>query len=313
MHMNLLQLQIIVAIVDARLSISAAAGALEMSQPALSKHVIAFEKEIGFPIFDRRGKRIERVTAAGEQVLVIARRVLGELTNIEAVAGEFKNAIGGELTIATTHTQARYVLPSVIEPFMKRFPDCQLALKQGTPQACAALVASGQADIAIATEALAEHPDLVTLGVYDWNRVIVVPDGHALTAIKKPKITDLGRFALITYDGTFTGRSKIDAAFRRAGIAPRVTLTALDSDVIKTYVRLGLGVGVIAQMAFEPDRDQGLTMIDAAHLFEPSTTRIGFRRGSVHRLTVYEFIAHFAPQLTRKQITAALATARPKL
>ncbi len=309
--MNLLQINIIVSIVDARLSISGAAITLDLSQPALSKQVLALEKELGFPIFDRRGKRIERLTPAGEQVLVIARRVLGEMNNISAVASEFSNEIGGALTIATTHTQARYVLPKVIEPFMRRFPNCRLALKQGTPQACAALVASGNADIAIATEALAEHPDLATLGVYDWNRGIVVPDAHPLARIKKPKIADLASYPLITYDGTFTGRSKIDAAFRRSGLAPNVTLTALDSDVIKTYVRLGLGVGIVASMAFEPERDTGLTMIDAAHLFEPSTTRIGLRRGSVQRLTVYEFIGHFAPQITRKQISAALAQPKP--
>jgi LysR family transcriptional regulator, cys regulon transcriptional activator len=309
--MNLTQLRIAVAVVDARLSISAAANALDFSQPALSKQILAFEEELGFPIFDRRGKRLERVTPAGEQVLAIARRVLGEITNIEAVASEFTNQIGGALTIATTHTQARYVLPSVIEPFMKRFPSCKLALKQGTPQACAALVAAGQADIAIATEALAEHPDLATLGVYDWNRVIVVPKAHPLATKKKVSLADIGQQPIITYDGTFTGRSKIDAAFRRQGIAPNVMLTALDSDVIKTYVRLGLGVGIIAQMAFEPERDAGLVALDALHLFDPSTTRIGLRRGSVQRLTVYEFIGHFAPQLSKRQIDAALASARP--
>jgi LysR family transcriptional regulator, cys regulon transcriptional activator len=311
--MNLLQLQIIAAVADAGLSLSAAADALELSQPALSKNIIAFEKELGLHLFDRRGKRMERLTPAGEEVLVIARRVLGELTNIASISSEFKNAIGGALTIATTHTQARYVLPAVIEPFMKRFPDCKLALKQGSPQACAALVASGQADIAIATEALAEHPDLATLPVYDWNRVLVVPTAHPLAMIKKPKLAELARHPLITYDGTFTGRSKIDAAFRQAGLLPNVVLTALDSDIIKTYVRLGLGVGVIAQMAYEPARDADLVSIDASHLFSPSTTRLGLRRGSLQRLTVFEFIGHFAPQLTRKQINAALATPRLKV
>jgi LysR family transcriptional regulator, cys regulon transcriptional activator len=310
--MNLLQLQIIAAVADAGLSLSAAADALELSQPALSKNIIAFEKELGLHLFDRRGKRMERLTPAGEEVLVIARRVLGEITNIASISSEFRNAIGGALTIATTHTQARYVLPAVIEPFMKRFPDCKLALKQGSPQACAALVASRQADIAIATEALADHPDLATLPVYDWNRVLVVPAKHALASIKKPKLAELARHPLITYDGTFTGRSKIDAAFRQAGLLPNVVLTALDSDIIKTYVRLGLGVGIVAQMAYEEKRDADLVAIDASHLFSPSTTRIGLRRGSVQRLTVFEFIGHFAPQLTRKQINAALATTRPK-
>jgi LysR family transcriptional regulator, cys regulon transcriptional activator len=310
--MNLLQLQIVVAITDTGLSISAAADTLELSQPALSKQLMALEKELGLHLFDRRGKRLERITPAGEEVLIIARRVLGELTNIRAISSEFKNAIGGALTIATTHTQARYVLPAVIEPFMKRFPMCKLALKQGTPQACAAFVASGQADIAIATEALADHPDLATLPVYDWNRVLVVPKGHALANIKKPKLAEVALHPLITYDGTFTGRSKIDAAFRQAGLLPNVVLTALDSDVIKTYVRLGLGVGIIAQMAVEPKRDDDLIAIDASHLFAPSTTRVGLRRGSMQRLTVFEFIGHFAPQLTRKQINAAIATAKPK-
>lgn len=308
--MNLLQLRIVVTVVDTRLSISAAAGRLDLSQPALSKQILALEEELGLPIFDRRGKRIERVTPAGEQVLAIARRVLGEITNIQSVASEFTNQIGGALTIATTHTQARYVLPPVIEPFMKRFPQCKLVLKQGTPQACAALVAAGQADIAIATEALAEHPDLITLGVYDWNRTVVVPKGHALSHKKKLSLGDIGQHPLITYDGTFTGRSKIDSAFRRQGIAPNVLLTALDSDVIKTYVRLGLGVGIIAQMAYEKDRDFDLVALDASHLFDPSTTRIGLRRGSVQRLTVYEFIGHFAPQITKKQIDRALTQAR---
>jgi LysR family transcriptional regulator, cys regulon transcriptional activator len=310
--MNLLQLQIIAAVADAGLSLSAAADALELSQPALSKNIIAFEKELGLHLFDRRGKRMERLTPAGEELLVIARRVLGEITNIASISSEFKNTIGGALTIATTHTQARYVLPAVIEPFMKRFPDCKLALKQGSPQACAALVASGQADIAIATEALAEHSDLATMPVYDWNRVLVVPAAHPLAKIKKPKLAELAQHPLITYDGTFTGRSKIDAAFRQAGLLPNVVLTALDSDIIKTYVRLKLGVGIIAQMAYEESRDADLVSIDASHLFSPSTTRLGLRRGSVQRLTVFEFIGHFAPQLTRKQINAALTSPRLK-
>jgi LysR family transcriptional regulator, cys regulon transcriptional activator len=310
--MNLLQLKILVAVVDSRLSVSAAAGMVDLSQPAVSKQIQALEAELGFKLFDRRGKRIERLTPPGEEVLLIARRVLGEVHNIESVAGEFKNTIGGALTIATTHTQARYVLPAVIEPFMKRFPECKLALKQGTPQHCAELVATGQADIAIATEALADHPDLATLAVYDWNRVVVVPKAHALASAKKPKLSEIARYPLITYDGTFTGRSRIDAAFRQAGLLPNVVLTALDSDVIKTYVRLGLGVGIIAQMAYEAARDTDLVSIDGSHLFAPSTTRIGLRRGSVQRLTVFEFIGHFAPQLTKKQINTALAAARPK-
>jgi LysR family cys regulon transcriptional activator len=264
------------------------------------------EVTLKLKLFDRKGKRIVKLTQAGEEVLEHARRVLGALDNIQIVSSDYTGSIGGTLTLATTHTQARYVLPQAIGPFLKRFPNVRLQLKQGNPVQCANWVASGEADLAIATEALAEHHDLATLPSYTWNRVVIAPKTHALAKVHKLDLKTLAAYPIITYDGTFTGRSAIDAAFKQAALVPNVVLTALDSDVIKTYVRLGLGVGIVAEMAVDQKQDDDFVVLPVGHIFPAATTRIGLRRGASLRLTVYEFIGHFAPKITKKMVQTAL-------
>ena len=272
--MNLQQLRYLCAIVDHGLNVSDAAAALFTSQPGVSKQVRQLEDELGVRVFVRIGKRIASVTPAGEAVIATARRALREVENVKRVGAEFKNENEGTLAIATTHTQARYVLPRVVRDFAARFPRVKLELHQGNPVQVAEHTARGDADIGIATEALASFPDLVTLPCYQWNRCVLVPRGHPLAKVKVLTLAALARHPIITYDFAFTGRSQINAAFDAEGLAPNVVLTALDSDVIKTYVELGMGVGIVAQMAHDPDRDRAFVKLDAGHLFAPSTTRL---------------------------------------
>ncbi len=305
--MNLQQLRYLCAIVDHGLNVSDAAAALFTSQPGVSKQVRQLEDELGVRVFVRIGKRIASVTPAGEAVIATARRALREVENVRRVGAEFKNENEGTLAIATTHTQARYVLPCVVRDFAARFPRVKLELHQGNPIQVAEHTARGDADIGIATEALASFPDLVTLPCYQWNRCVLVPSGHPLAKVKVLTLAALARHPIITYDFAFTGRSQINAAFDAEGLAPNVVLTALDSDVIKTYVELGMGVGIVAQMAYDPDRDRAFVKLDAGHLFAPSTTRLAVRRGAFLRGYVYAFIRLFAPALDRAKVDAALA------
>jgi LysR family transcriptional regulator, cys regulon transcriptional activator len=306
---NLQQLRYLCAIVDHGLNVSDAAAALHTSQPGISKQIRQFEDEIGVRVFLRQGKRLASLTPAGEAVVAVARRALRELGNLKRVGAEYKNEAEGTLAIATTHTQARYVLPPVLRRFADRFPKVKLELHQGNPVQVAEQTARGDADVGIATEALASFPDLVTLPCYQWNRCVLVPRGHPLAAVVPLSLKALARYPIVTYDYTFTGRSQINAAFDAEGLAPNVVLSALDSDVIKTYVELGMGVGIIAQMAYDPVRDAAFEKLDAAHLFAPSTTRLALRRGVFLRGYIYEFIALFAPALDRGAVDAALAGA----
>ena len=298
------------AIVDHGLNVSDAAEALHTSQPGISKQIRQLEDELGVRVFVRQGKRLASLTPAGESVVATARRALREIGNLKRVGAEFKSEDQGTLAIATTHLQARYVLPPVLRDFVVRYPKVKLELHQGNPIQVAEQTARGDADLGIATEALAMNPDLVTLPCYRWNRCVLVPRDHPLAKNKPLTLAALARHPIITYDFTFTGRSQINAAFDSAGLVPNVVLTALDSDVIKTYVEMGLGVGIIAKMAWDPARDAGIfEQLDAAHLFAPSITRIALRRGTFLRGYVYDFIARFAPALDRAAVDAALAAA----
>ena len=298
------------AIVDHGLNVSDAAEALHTSQPGISKQIRQLEDELGVRVFVRQGKRLASLTPAGESVVATARRALREIGNLKRVGAEFKSEDQGTLAIATTHLQARYVLPPVLRDFVVRYPKVKLELHQGNPIQVAEQTARGDADLGIATEALAMNPDLVTLPCYRWNRCVLVPRDHPLAKNKPLTLAALARHPIITYDFTFTGRSQINAAFDSAGLVPNVVLTALDSDVIKTYVEMGLGVGIIAKMAWDPARDAGIfEQLDAAHLFAPSITRIALRRGTFLRGYVYDFIAGFAPALDRAAVDAALAAA----
>ena len=305
--MNLQQLRYLCAIVDHGLNVSDAAEALFTSQPGISKQVRLLEDELGIQVFVRRGKRLSALTPAGHSVVATARRALREIVNLKRVGAEYKNEDTGTLAIATTHTQARYVLPRVIRDFAARYPKVKVLLHQGNPLQVAQQTSSGEADVGIATEALATFPDLVTLACYEWNRCVLAPRGHPLTKVTPLTLAALARYPIITYDFAFTGRSQINAAFDAEGLAPNVVLTALDADVIKTYVELGMGVGIVAQMAFDADRDTALERLDASHLFAPSTTRLAVRRDVFLRGYVYDFIAGFAPALDRETIDAALA------
>jgi LysR family cys regulon transcriptional activator len=303
---NLQQLRYLCAVVDHGLNVSVAADALFTSQPGISKQIRQLEDELGVPIFIRQGKRLAALTAGGEVIVATARRALQELNNLKRVGAEFKSEDTGALAIATTHTQARYVLPPVLKRFTERYPKVRLLLHQGNPAQVAEQTQRADVDVGIATEALADYPGLVSLPCYTWNRCVLVPKGHPLAKVRPLTLEALARYPIVTYDFSFTGRSQINAAFDAKGIEPNVVLTALDSDVIKTYVELGLGVGIIAQMAYDPARDTQFDKLDAGHLFAASTTRLALRRGVYLRGFVYEFITLFAPQFDRSAIDAAL-------
>jgi len=304
---NLQQLKYLCAVVDHGLNVSEAALALFTSQPGISKQIRQLEDELGLRVFVRQGKRLSALTPAGEIVVATARRALREIANMKRVADEYRSEDVGTLAIATTHTQARYVLPKVISAFAAQFPKVRVVLHQGNPQQVAEQTAAGEADVGIATEALSDYPELVTLPCYRWNRCVIVRRGDPLAKTRPLTLEALAQHPIVTYDFAFTGRSAINAAFSAEGLQPNVVLTALDSDVIKTYVELGMGVGIVAQMAYDPARDGAFEKLDAGHLFAPSTTRLALRRGVFLRGYVYDFIALFAPALDRAAVDTALA------
>ena len=305
--MNLQQLRYIHEVARRGLNVSEAADALFTSQPGVSKQIRLLEAELGVEIFARHGKRLVAVTEPGRAVLTIAERVLRDLGSLQQVGEEFANESAGSLSIATTHTQARYVLPRVVRDFMQRYPQVNLSLHQGNPRQVCEMVLDGTADIAIATESIADFDELVMLPSYQWNRCIVATPRHPILQAAPLTLEAIARHPLITYDDAFTGRGQINKAFLGRGLKPRVVLTAIDSDVIKKYVELDLGIGILARMAFDPEEDRKLRMVDASHLFESSTTRIGLRKRAWLRAYVYAFIELFAPHLTRRMVEAALA------
>ncbi|ANQ83521.1 HTH-type transcriptional regulator CysB [Azoarcus olearius] len=305
--MNLQQLRYIQEVARRGLNVSDAADALYTSQPGVSKQIRLLEAELGIEIFARHGKRLVAVTEPGRAVLAIAERMLRDMDNLLQVGDEFSNEAAGGLSIATTHTQARYALPPVVREFMRRYPQVKLSLHQGSPHQVCEMVLDGSADIAIATEAIAEYDELVMLPCHQWNRCVVASPRHPILREQPLTLEAIARYPLITYDDAFTGRSQINKAFLGRGLKPNVVLTALDSDVIKTYVAMDLGIGILARMAYDPEEDRKLGMIDAAHLFESSTTRIGLRRRAWLRGYVYAFVELFAPHLTRRMVETALA------
>ncbi|MDP3858078.1 MAG: HTH-type transcriptional regulator CysB [Stagnimonas sp.] len=297
--MKIRQLHYVLEVAKRGLNVTAAAEALFTSQPGVSKQLKLLEDELGVDIFVRNGKHLAEVTPAGKRILSYAEKLLAEADNIRNVAREFRQADQGDLTIATTHTQARYALPQVIQGFRQQYPKVALHLHQGSPPQIAKMAAEGEADFAIATEAMHHFDQLVMLPCYQWNRCVLVPPGHPLAQVKKPTLKQLSEHPIITYTFGFTGRSKLDQAFAAHGLKPDVVLTAVDADVIKTYVRAGLGIGIVASMAWDERGDSDLIRLDADHLFEASTTHIGFRRSLFLRGYMYDFIANFAPHLKR--------------
>jgi len=309
--MKLQQLRYLVEVARRGLNVSEAAEALYTSHPGISKQIRLLEEELGVTVFQRGGKRLTAITEPGRAVLEIAERMLREAENIRRVGEEYADGDSGSLVIATTHTQARYALPAVVKSFVDRHPRVRLSLHQGHPTQIAEWTSKGEADIAIATEALEQYPQLVMLPCYQWVHCVIAPDGHPILAEKPVSLASLVRWPLITYDSAFTGRSRINKAFELAELTPNVVLTANDADVIKTYVGLGLGLGIIARMAFDPTRDTGLQALPAEHLFGSNTTRIGLRRGTHLRRYEYDFIELFASHLTRKAVDMAMAGTRP--
>jgi LysR family transcriptional regulator, cys regulon transcriptional activator len=300
--MKLQQLRYLREVVRRGLNVSEAAEALYTSQPGISKQIRMLEDELGVQILVRHGKRVVDLTEPGRIIVDIADRMLKDAENLRAVGQEFGKEDTGELAVATTPTQARYALPSVVQNFLKRHPRVRLSLREGSPDQIVDLVTAGAVDIGIVTELYRELDTLVTLPCYQWNRAILTPPDHPLLKEKPLTLEAIARFPLVTYDFAFTAESAIRKAFDARNLKPNVALTAVDADVIKGYVELGVGVGILAKMAYDPARDPALRMRDAAHLFEPSTTRIAVRRNAYLRRYVYDFIELFAPHLSRSVV-----------
>ncbi len=305
--MKLQQLRYIVEVVNHSLNVSATAESLYTSQPGISKQIRLLEDELGIQIFERSGKHLTNVTPAGEEIIHIAREMLSRIEGIKAVAGEHTHPEMGVLNISTTHTQARYALPEVIKGFTERYPRVSLHMHQGTPAQMSEHIAKGVANFAIATEALHLYQDAIMLPCYHWNRSVIVPKDHPLAQLSQLSIQDLAAFPLVTYVFGFSGESELETAFTHSGLKPDVVFTATDADVIKTYVRMGVGVGIIASMAYDKVLDADLIAIDVSNLFGFSTTSIGFRRDAFLRSYMFDFIERFAPHLTRPVVEQAIS------
>lgn len=303
--MNFQQLRIIRETVRRNFNLTEVGNALFTSQSGVSKHIKDLEDELGVELFVRKGKRLLGLTDPGKDLLVLVERMLHDARNIKTLAEQYSQRDVGQLTVAATHTQARYALPRVIAEFKKAFPRVHLKLHQGSPQEIVDLLLEGEADIGIATEAIHEHPELAFFPFYRWHHALVVPSGHPLLAEGRPSLERIGEYPVITYHEGFTGRARIDQAFAEAGVTPDVVMSALDADVIKTYVELGLGVGIVASMAFHPKRDDTLALIDCNHLFPENTTYLAVRRGHYLRGFAYRFIELCSAELTELKVKAS--------
>jgi len=304
--MNLQRLEVFEAIIRNDFNVSRAANELRHSQPGLSKHLQLLEQELGFDLFSRKGRRLVGLTEPGWEVHRVAERMLRDRDALGGIAQGFRDADRGSFTIATTHTQARYALPHSVMEFRRRYPKVHLALHQGSPSQVIEEAVSGKADLAIATEGIHEVPELITLPCYDWNRSIIAPVGHPIFEAPELTLAEVARHPIVTYAFAFSGRSQINAAFAAQGLRPEVVLSAIDADIIKTYVRLGMGIGIVATMAFDAEADTGMRALDASHLFPMATAAVGVARGSYPRGFAYSFIELFAPHLTRDVVERAL-------
>ena len=305
--MNLNQFRFVREAVRQNFNLTDAAKALFTSQPGVSKAIIELEEELGIDIFSRHGKRIRGLTEPGRQVLKSVELILQEVEGLKRIGKEFAAQDSGSLTIATTHTQARYSLPSVVQQFSQKFPKVRLSLLQGNPKQVAEMVTNNLADVAIATEAIAEVDGLVSLPCFQWEHMVITPTDHPLLKLKSITLEDIAAYPLITYDAAFAGRNKIDQAFARRALKPDVVLEAIDADVIKTYVELGMGIGIIAGLAYNATRDVNLKAIPAGHLFGMNLSRVALKEGAYLRSYVFTFIELLAPSLTRKMVENALS------
>ena len=305
--MNFQQLRSVREAVRCGFNLTEVAEALYTSQPGISRQIRELEEELGIDIFVRQGKRLTGLTPPGHSLLPIIERLLDDADNLRRVGADFSASTQGRLSVAATHSQARYALPPAVRDFRQAFPEVSFHLHQGSPRQVADMLMSGEADLGVATEALADDPRLVTLPCYRWTHSVVVPLGHPLALQDTPlTVHDLMPHPLITYEAGYTGRAHIDEAFGKAALQPQIVLEAMDADVIKTYVELGMGVGIVASIAVDAERDRQLCALDAGHLFEVNTTRLAIKRGAWLRGYVFRFIETFAPSLTRDEVLRAL-------
>ena len=307
--MNFQQLRIVRETVRQDFNLTTVANTLFTSQPGVSKHIKDLEDELGIEIFVRRGKRLLGLTEPGKELLTVVERILLDTQNARSIADHFSSRDTGNLVIATTHTQARYALPDVIKRFKREYPKVHLVLRQGSPREIAELLTAGDADIAIATEWLSSVPDVVAFPYYTWHHALIVPQGHPLTTLTPLStitLADIAAYPIITYHEGFTGRTNIDHGFADAGLSPDIVLSAIDADVIKTYVDVGLGIGIVASMAYHPERDSSLVRLEVPHLFKANTTRLALRRGVYLRSYAYAFIQALVPGLSEEKIAEHL-------
>lgn len=304
--MNFQQLRILRETVRQHYNLTEVANALYTSQSGVSKHIKDLEDELGIELFIRKGKRLLGMTDPGKELIEIVERMLVDANNIKQLAQQFSKRDEGQLTVATTHTQARYALPQVVPHFKSLFPKVHLVLHQASPSEIVTMLASGQADVGIATEALDTVPELASFPYYSWHHAVIVPAGHPLASIQPLTLEALAEYPIITYHEGFTGRARIDATFAQAGLSPDIVMAALDADVIKTYVELGLGIGIIASIAFNAERDSGLHLLHSEHLFTSNTTRIAIHRGHYLRGFAYRFIELCSAALSENTVKAAL-------
>lgn len=303
--MNFQQLRIIRETVRRNFNLTEVANSLHTSQSGVSKHIKDLEDELGVELYIRKGKRLLGLTEPGQEMAKIVERMLIDANNIKNLADHYSQQDCGQLTIATTHTQARYILPKVISAFKQQFPRVHLRLHQGSPNEIVKMLNEGEADLAIATEALGQRAELVSFPIYRWHHNVVVPKGHPLTDMPL-SLEALAQYPIITYHEGFTGRLRIEQAFAEAGLTPDIVISALDADVIKSYVELGLGVGIIASVAFIPERDQSLEMLSGEHLFPENETKLAIRQGHLLRHFVYRFIEQCAPELNEVKVRKAI-------
>ncbi len=304
--MNLIQLRYVREIVRQGLSVSNASETLHTSQSGVSRQIQLLEEELNLQIFQRNGKRLIGITQPGEIIVKLAEQVMREVESIKRVGQEYTQKDKGTLTIATTHTQSRYFLPGAVKKFMESYPNVTLAIHQGNPTQVAEEVNSGQADLGVTTETISSYEKLLCLPCYHWNRYVITPEGHPLLEDLPLTLEKIASYPLITYNIAFSGSTMVKHVFNQAGLEPNIVLTAIDADVIKTYVELGLGVGIIADMAYDPKLDTHLRFLDASHLFPANTTYLGLRRDAFLRDYVYDFIQMLVPKLNRKTVLSAL-------
>lgn len=304
--MKLQQLRCVFQIVQSDFNISKASEALNTSQPGVSNQIKLLESEIGIKIFQRNGKRLTGLTELGETVFRSIEAILQETNNIKVVSEEFLEREQGTFTIATTHTQARYKLPKVVEEFVKKYPKINLNIHQGNPTQVTNQILKGEADVGIATESIGLNENICIIPCYQWNRCVVMPKDHPLTKVIQITLKDLASYPMITYDYAFTGSTIVSEVFKKAKIEPKITLTAIDADVIKTYVSLNMGIGLIAEMAYDLNKDHPLVSRDVSHLFPQSTTYIGVKRDNFVRKFSYDFINMFIPNISIKELKKIL-------